>query len=66
VGQRARMMAEAARDVGMPSERLIVLEDVAEAIEVLRPLVSAGDVVLIKGSRALHMERIVAALGKSD
>jgi len=28
--------------------------------------VSTGDVVLIKRSRALHMERIVAALGKSD
>jgi UDP-N-acetylmuramoyl-tripeptide--D-alanyl-D-alanine ligase len=62
VGQRARMMADAALGVGMPRDRVIMLDDVNAAIDVLRPLIGAGDVVLVKGSRALRMERIVQAL----
>jgi len=63
VGPRARMIADAALEVGMPPDRVKVFEDVEEAIDLLRGLVGEGDIVLVKGSRALHLERIVAALG---
>ncbi len=62
VGPRARMIADAALEVGMSPDQVRVLNEVEAAIDLLCDLVGTGDVVLIKGSRALHMERIVAAL----
>jgi UDP-N-acetylmuramoyl-tripeptide--D-alanyl-D-alanine ligase len=62
VGQRARTIAEAALGVGMAPDRVIVLDNAEAAIEMLRPLLGEGDVLLVKGSRALQMERIVQAL----
>jgi UDP-N-acetylmuramoyl-tripeptide--D-alanyl-D-alanine ligase len=66
VGQRARMIADAALGVGMPPDRVIVLDDADSAVEILRPLINTGDVVLVKGSRALRMDRVVQALAEYE
>jgi UDP-N-acetylmuramoyl-tripeptide--D-alanyl-D-alanine ligase len=42
---------------------LFVVENNQEAVEVLRRLVASGDLILIKGSRGMKMEEIVAKLG---
>jgi UDP-N-acetylmuramyl pentapeptide synthase len=41
-----------------------MLEDNAQAIELLTQIVAPGDIVLVKGSRAMQMEEIVAALAR--
>ena len=62
VGQRARWIADEAQAAGMPADRIMRLTTNQEVIAVLRPIIKAGDYVLIKGSRGMAMEEIVAAL----
>jgi UDP-N-acetylmuramoyl-tripeptide--D-alanyl-D-alanine ligase len=66
VGERARWIADEAIRAGLRETDVNQLKDVAEAAEFLRGRVGSGDVVLIKGSRALHMEDLVAALGEEE
>jgi UDP-N-acetylmuramoyl-tripeptide--D-alanyl-D-alanine ligase len=62
VGERGRMMADAARRMGFPASQITELDDTDQAIPFLRDHLRDGDVVLIKGSRGMQMDRIVAAL----
>ncbi len=62
VGERSRHIAEAARGVGFPQQDLIELENSEQAIEFLHDLLQKEDVVLVKGSRGMRMDRIVATL----
>ncbi len=65
VGALGSYVAEGASQAGGQAEALVSVESAGEAIG---GLIAAGDVVLIKGSRAMRMERLVepvrAALGK--
>ena len=62
IGDLARAAAAGALDGGMEPARVVHLEDVERAIETLPGLVREGDSVLIKGSRRLGLERVVANL----
>jgi UDP-N-acetylmuramoyl-tripeptide--D-alanyl-D-alanine ligase len=62
VGELGKMIADAAQASGMPASAVLWVPTVPEAIEVLSKELHEGDVVLVKGSRGMHMERIVAAL----
>jgi UDP-N-acetylmuramoyl-tripeptide--D-alanyl-D-alanine ligase len=62
VGPLARIIADAAREAGLPAEAVVELNDADEAIAYLRRAIRAGDVVLLKGSRGVHLDRIVPAL----
>jgi UDP-N-acetylmuramoyl-tripeptide--D-alanyl-D-alanine ligase len=62
VGSRARLMAEEARACGLSSEAIIEAETNDQAVDHLRQIVQRGDIVLVKGSRSMAMEEIVAAL----
>jgi UDP-N-acetylmuramoyl-tripeptide--D-alanyl-D-alanine ligase len=62
VGPRAHWIGEEAVRAGLPPDRLTELQDSQQAIEHLKDRIGAGDVVLIKGSRGMRMDRIVAAL----
>jgi UDP-N-acetylmuramoyl-tripeptide--D-alanyl-D-alanine ligase len=62
VGELGLMISSAARRVGLPDDNIFELETSAEAIEFIEPRLCEGDVVLIKGSHALRMDQIVAAL----
>ncbi len=62
VGERARMIAAAARKAGLPALAIIEVDDALDAVEHLLQSLDAGDVVLVKGSRGMHMDRIVTAL----
>jgi UDP-N-acetylmuramyl pentapeptide synthase len=56
------MIAAAACRAGLPASSITELETVEQAIEYLRQRLTAKDVVLVKGSRSMRMDRIVAAL----
>jgi len=62
VGTLGRYIAEAARRAGLRSARITECEDTDDAIVYLRKSLTGKDVVLVKGSHGVHMERIVAAL----
>lgn len=62
VGSLGRLIGESALNAGMPPQRVHILDDSEEAAQLLRREVAADDLVLFKGSRAIGMERLVAAL----
>ncbi len=62
VGERARIIASAVRRTRFPENRIAELEDSQQAIEFLRKNLRAEDIVLVKGSRGMRMDRIVASL----
>jgi UDP-N-acetylmuramoyl-tripeptide--D-alanyl-D-alanine ligase len=62
VGPLAGFMAEGAAAAGMERARIVSFADSGEAARAVPPLVAAGDIVLVKGSRSMKMERIVESL----
>jgi UDP-N-acetylmuramoyl-tripeptide--D-alanyl-D-alanine ligase len=62
VGERAKWIAAEAAQSGLPQTRIIELANSNEAIEYLNERIGEGDVVLVKGSRGMQMDRIVTAL----
>jgi UDP-N-acetylmuramoyl-tripeptide--D-alanyl-D-alanine ligase len=62
VGPRSRATAEAAKRSGMKKENVFELSNSREAGEFLKTFVQAGDLVLIKGSQGMRMERAVEAI----
>jgi UDP-N-acetylmuramoyl-tripeptide--D-alanyl-D-alanine ligase len=62
VGERAKLMMNAAHNAGMSRSKMTWVEDVPQAIELLKTELHEGDIVLIKGSHGLRMDRIVASL----
>jgi UDP-N-acetylmuramoyl-tripeptide--D-alanyl-D-alanine ligase len=62
VGQRAKWIAAEAIESGFSTSRIVELDDPDQAIEYLNDRIGEGDVVLIKGSRGMQMDKIVSAL----
>lgn len=60
VGPRARLIAAEARAAGLSA--VAEVPDSAAALAYLRGRLGAGDVVLLKGSRGMRLDRVVAAL----
>jgi len=62
LGSRAHMFAEAARRAGMNKNAIVEFEDMDPLMDWLKGNLTKDDVVLIKGSHGLRMDRITAAL----
>ncbi len=58
----ARELTEAARDAGMKAENVKFFESAEEAASALEKEVREGDLVLVKGSRGVRMDKVVAHL----
>ncbi|MGH2399188.1 MAG: UDP-N-acetylmuramoyl-tripeptide--D-alanyl-D-alanine ligase [bacterium] len=65
VEQGGNQIAEGAVLSGMPAEAIIRIPSVEAAMTRVPTLIRQNDVVLVKGSRALEMERIVSALARA-
>ncbi len=62
VGEEARRIADGAEAAGMDNDSITVCADALEAADFLEKNVNAGDLVFIKGSQAVRLERIVKRL----
>jgi UDP-N-acetylmuramoyl-tripeptide--D-alanyl-D-alanine ligase len=62
VGKRAHMIAQSARMNGLAAHSITEYEDSSSAAQALRKRFSENDVVLVKGSRGVHMEKIIENL----
>ena len=60
VGKEAKKYVEGAKSRGM--KNVFHFDSVDEAVNHLSQTVAEGDVVLVKGSRGMHMEKVVDAL----
>ncbi|MEJ2011999.1 MAG: UDP-N-acetylmuramoyl-tripeptide--D-alanyl-D-alanine ligase [Anaerolineales bacterium] len=65
VGERARWIADEARASGMADEAVVEFEDGDQVTEYLKDRIGEGDVVLVKGSRGMQLDLVVAALEQS-
>ena len=66
-GGPAAGIVEGAREAGLPEDRIRVAADADEAVVRLREAARDGDVVLVKASRGVALERVVDALaGRVD
>jgi UDP-N-acetylmuramoyl-tripeptide--D-alanyl-D-alanine ligase len=65
VGPRARMIAESAHLAGMDTERIRLFDHSEEAANYLASSIKDGDVLLVKGSRGMRMEKIVQRIGNN-
>jgi UDP-N-acetylmuramoyl-tripeptide--D-alanyl-D-alanine ligase len=61
-GAPARALADAALEAGMPADAVTHVATAAEAASAAAERVQSGDVVLIKGSRGIGVDRVVAHL----
>lgn len=64
IGPRARLIAQEARLAGLPASAITQFAGADEALSYLKALIGDGDVVLVKGSRSLRLDRLARALGE--
>jgi UDP-N-acetylmuramoyl-tripeptide--D-alanyl-D-alanine ligase len=62
IGTLGHLIAQAAHWAGMQSGKIVEFENTDEAIHHLQKSLTDKDVVLVKGSHGIRMDRIVAAL----
>ncbi|OGO29745.1 MAG: hypothetical protein A2136_06770 [Chloroflexi bacterium RBG_16_54_11] len=62
LGERGRMIAQAALEEGLPAGKVTSLDTVEQVIQYLQPELKTDDVVLVKGSNMMKMDRIVSTL----
>ncbi len=62
IGGRAETIAAEALAVGLPASRIVRVADRDSALQYLRDHLLEGDVVLVKGSRGMRLDRLVNAL----
>ena len=66
VGELGRGIADEAKLIGFGQDKMRVMTNADDAISLLNEQLQQDDMVLVKGSRAIGMERIVAALTVDD
>lgn len=67
IGERTKIIAAAALENGFPENNLRLFSNSQSAAEEITALTQKGDIVLVKGSNIMRMDRIIAALtGDND
>ena len=65
VGTGARRIAEGARAEGMPAGSVHTAPDASGAVEIVRGVAKAGDIVLVKAARVMGLEAVVEGVTSS-
>jgi UDP-N-acetylmuramyl pentapeptide synthase len=65
-GERASLVCEAAIAGGLASDNVAAFTSHDAVADRVSEMMRAGDWILVKGSRAMQMERVVHALEKSE
>ena len=65
VGKRSRALLDGARQAGFSDDRLHHFDDAAGAAAFLKSFIKDGDLILIKASRGIGLDKVVAALSES-
>ncbi|MBQ2614681.1 MAG: UDP-N-acetylmuramoyl-tripeptide--D-alanyl-D-alanine ligase [Clostridia bacterium] len=66
IGQEAKQIAKGAIDAGMNPADVYEFDSNAAAMEQLPRLLKKQDLVLVKGSRGMHLEEIAEAIGELE
>ena len=64
VGALGRLIADEARKTGLPSQAVYEAGDFETAVQILKEMAQPQDLLLVKGSRAVGMERIVPEISQ--
>ena len=59
VGPRAKFIAESAKNAGLAEYKILSFDTAVEAGKAVQDLMKQGDLVLVKASRAVGLEKIV-------
>jgi len=59
VGPRAKFIAEAAKDEGLKRKDIFMFDTAEEASRPVQDLIKKGDLVLVKGSHAMELNKVV-------
>ncbi len=62
VGPRAKFIAEHAVRHGLPKRRVLVFDVVEDAIKPVQDLIKKGDVILVKASHAVGLDKLVDSI----
>lgn len=62
VGELGRIIADSARKAGLPAQAIHAAGNFETAVQIVKKVTQPGDLVLVKGSRAVGMDRIVSEL----
>ncbi len=62
VGERAKFIAQGAQDKNFPEDKIAKFDKAQEAGLFLQEKIKTGDLILIKGSQGVRMERIVVEI----
>ena len=64
VGERARIISRGAKTKGLSRDNIFIFDTAEEAGRLLQEKLIKNDLVLIKGSRAIHLEKVVEIITK--
>src|SRR5690606_25392208 len=64
VGELAALIGEAAQEAGLDQSKIVRMPDSSAAATALPPRLRAGDLVLLKGSRGIRLERIAETIAR--
>jgi len=62
MGEHAREMINSAQIAGMPADHLKVMETHDEMVKEITDKMREGDLILLKGSRKMGLEKVVEGL----
>jgi UDP-N-acetylmuramoyl-tripeptide--D-alanyl-D-alanine ligase len=60
IGPRAKFIAEGAKEAGLNRRNIFSFETAEDACETVGQLLKKGDLVLLKGSHSMNLEKVVA------